>query len=342
MAVTIRDVARACGVHVSTVSRTFSAPHLVNPETRARVLAVADELGYRPNRAARALTTGRTHNIGLIVADIANPFFPPLIKAAQAHARQRDYHVFVADTDEDPRVEEELIQTFTKQVDGVLLCSPRLSNRAIDRLRKDVPFVVVNRRVKGLPAVLMDVGHGARLAVEHLTALGHRRLALLVGPEGSWTSHEISDAAALAARAQGAELVVLGPNSPTEHGGQIAAPEVLSAGVTAVLAYNDLVAIGLIEGLADLGVEVPGAISVVGIDDIMPARLGRPKLTTVAMPTVAAGRSAVDMLLQLVGSSEPGGAAQTTLETTLIVRDSTAARPSPAPPPTSRLTREAS
>ena len=87
MAVTIRDVAAASGVHVSTVSRAFSAPHKVNQETRTRVLAVAEGLGYRPNRAARALTTGRTHNIGLIVADIANPFFPPLIKAAQAQAR---------------------------------------------------------------------------------------------------------------------------------------------------------------------------------------------------------------------------------------------------------------
>lgn len=124
MTATIKDVARACGVHVSTVSRTFSAPHLVNPATRSKVMAVADDLGYRPNRAARALTTGRTFNMGLIVADISNPFFPPLIKAAQAQARGRDYHVFVADTDEDPRVEEELIRTFTKQVDGVLLCSP--------------------------------------------------------------------------------------------------------------------------------------------------------------------------------------------------------------------------
>ena len=88
MPATIRDVARASGVHISTVSRTFSAPHLVNPETRSRVLACAEQLGYRPNRAARALITGRTHNIGLIVADIANPFFPPLIKAAESQARQ--------------------------------------------------------------------------------------------------------------------------------------------------------------------------------------------------------------------------------------------------------------
>src|SRR5690606_20414907 len=145
VAVTIRDVARASGVHASTVSRAFSAPHLVNADTRTRVPAVAEGLGYRPNRAARALTTKRTHNIGLIVADISNPFFPPLIKAAQAQARARDYHVFVADTDEDPQVEEELIQTLSKQVDGVLLCSPRLSNRTIERPREDVPFVGVNR-----------------------------------------------------------------------------------------------------------------------------------------------------------------------------------------------------
>lgn len=109
MAVTIRDVARASGVHVSTVSRTFSAAHMVNPRTRTRVLAAADELGYRPNRAARALSIRRTGNLGLVVADIANPFFPPLIKAAQSQARQRDYHVFIADTDEQARVEEELI-----------------------------------------------------------------------------------------------------------------------------------------------------------------------------------------------------------------------------------------
>jgi LacI family transcriptional regulator len=333
VATTIRDVAQACGVATSTVSRTFSAPHLVNAETRTRVLSVAAELGYRPNRAARALTTGRTHNIGLLVADIANPFFPPLIKAAQAHARERDYHVFVADTHEDPRVEEELIQALSKQVDGVLLCSPRLSNRAIERLHKDVPLVVVNRRVKGLSSVLMDVGHGARLAVEHLTALGHQRLALLAGPEGSWTSDEIADAATRAALAEGAELVVIGPNAPTEHGGQAAAPKVESAGVTAVLAYNDLVAIGLIEELDARGVRVPDDISVVGIDDIMPARMGRPKLTTVAMPTAAAGRTGVDALLRLVGAADVDGVAQTMLETTLVIRDSTTAALDPAPSP---------
>jgi LacI family transcriptional regulator len=315
MAATIKDVARACGVHVSTVSRTFSAPHLVNPATRSRVLAAADDLGYRPNRAARALTTGRTFNMGLIVADISNPFFPPLIKAAQSQARGRDYHVFVADTDEDPRVEEELIRTLTKQVDGVLLCSPRLSNKMIERLAEDVPFVVVNRRIKGMPAVLMNVAQGAKLALEHLEGLGHRRIALVSGPIGSWTSNEMQG---VAAEAVGLDLVFFGPNQPTEAGGLAVAPEVAACGASAVLAYNDLLALGLIEGLAAMEIGVPDQISVIGFDDILPGRLNRPKLTTVAMPAVAAGRMAVDLLLQ------PGGEGATvTLDTALIVREST-------------------
>ena len=191
MPVTIRDVATASGVHVSTVSRTFSSPHMVNADTRSRVLSTAERLGYRPNRAARALITGRTHNIGLIVADIANPFFPPLIKAAEAQARQRDYHVFVADSNEDPLVEEQLVRALAKQVDGVLLCSPRMGNHVIEELRRDVPVVVVNRLVEGSPTVVMDVGQGARAALEHLVGLGHRHVLLLAGPRGSWTSREI-------------------------------------------------------------------------------------------------------------------------------------------------------
>ncbi|GIJ31516.1 LacI family DNA-binding transcriptional regulator [Verrucosispora sp. WMMD703] len=341
MPVTIRDVARASGVHISTVSRTFSAPHLVNPETRVRVLACAEDLGYRPNRAARALITGRTHNIGLIIADIANPFFPPLIKAAESQARHRDYHVFVADTNEDAAAEEELVHALAKQVDGVLLCSPRMSNSLIEQLSREVPLVVVNRQLAGLPCVLMDVGQGARSAIEHLAGLGHREMALLGGPRGSWTSRELRRAASAAARAAGAELTVLGPNPPTETGGLAQAEQVRRAGVTAVLAYNDLMAIGLLEGLDALGVRVPQEVSVVGVDDISLSRLTRPKLTTVATPTAAAGRTAVDMLLQqdtdFPRTARGGGAtvavgvrrttAQVMLQTELVIRDSTAPGP---------------
>jgi LacI family transcriptional regulator len=318
---TIRDVARASGVHISTVSRTFSAPHLVNVDTRSRVLAAAEELGYRPNRAARALITGRTFNIGLIVADIANPFFPPLIKAAERQARKHDHHIFVADTNEDAAVEEELVRALAKQVDGVLLCSPRMNDALIEQLSAEVPLVVINRQIAGLPAVVMDVAQGARLAVDHLTGLGHRAIGLASGPRGSWTSREIRRAATAAARAARAELTVIGPNQPTEVGGMAVADQVLAAGLTAVLAYNDLMAIGLIEGLYVRGVRVPQDVSVVGIDDIMLSRLTRPKLTTVATPTAAAGRAAVDMLL--AHGDDRRTTAHVTLQTELVIRDST-------------------
>lgn len=325
MPATIRDVARASGVHISTVSRTFSAPHLVSPQTRSRVLASAERLGYRPNRAARALITGRTHNLGLIVADIANPFFPPMIKAAGSQARLRDCHIFVADTNEDAAVEEELVRAMAKQVDGVLLCGPRMTNPLIRQLSREVPLVLVNRVVAGLPCVVMDVAQGARDAIGHLVGLGHRRLALLGGPPGSWTNREIRKAATAAARAAGVELVVLGPNPPNEEGGHAAAEQVLRERVTGVLAYNDLMAVGLMEGLHERGRAVPADVSVVGVDDIALSRRTRPKLTTVANPTAAAGRVAVDLLLRPGDGGDLRATARVTLQTELVIRDSTAA-----------------
>ncbi len=322
MAVTIREVARVSGVHVSTVSRAFTAAHLVNSETRARVLAAADELGYRPNRAARALSTRRTGNLGLIVADIANPFFPPLLKAAQAQARARDHHVFIADTDEQARAEEELVHSMAKQVDGAVLVAPRLTNSAITSLAEELPLVVVNRRMPGVPGVLMDVGAGARAAMEHLLHLGHREIALVSGPGRAWTSGEIERAAGVLADEHGVLVQRIGPNPPNEEGGRAAAEEVVASGATAVLAHNDLMAFGLARRAAELGLDVPGDLSVVGVDDSHLARYSTPALTTVNMPVAEAGRSAVDLLLQAVASG--GSAGTVSLETSLVVRESTA------------------
>lgn len=322
MAVTIKDVARVSGVHVSTVSRAFSAAHLVNSDTRARVLATAEELGYRPNRAARALSTRRTGNLGLIVADIANPFFPPLLKAAQAQARERDYHVFIADTDEQARVEEELIRSMAKQVDGAVLVAPRLTNRVITELAEEIPLVVVNRRLRGVSAVLMDVGAGARQAMEHLLGLGHREIIVASGPGRSWTSGEIERAAEGIANAHGVLVQRVGPNPPTEEGGRAVAEEVVSSGATAVLAHNDLVAFGLVQRVTELGLRVPRDLSVVGVDDSHVARYSSPALTTVGMPVTEAGRGAVDLLLRSVVAR--GSTGTVTLETSLVTRESTA------------------
>jgi LacI family transcriptional regulator len=319
-------------VHVSTVSRTFSAPQLVNPDTRRRVLAVAEQLGYRPNRAARALITGRTTNLGVIVADITNAYFPPMIKAAQNQARLHDYHVFVADTDEDPAVEEELVRTLATQVDGILLCSPRMASASLEALAREVPIVVVNRLVDGTPAVLMDLADGARQAINHLVDLGHERLVYVCGPDVSWTDRQLRRAAVAAAKRRGVRLTQLGPFTPNHAGGLAAGPAVRDSGATGVFAFNDSVAIGLIEALRDGGVEVPGQVSVVGVDDIPQARLGR--LTTLATPTDEAGRIAVEMLLELepqgrrgqADGGPPGPAGRRTLLTSLVVRESTAKR----------------
>jgi LacI family transcriptional regulator len=320
VAVTIHDVAQASGVHISTVSRTFTAPHLVNADTRERVLAAARQLGYRPNRAARGLITGRTNNIGLVVADIANPFFPPLIKAAEGRAREHDHLLFVGDTDEDPEVEEDLVRAFIKQVDGVLLCGPRMSDERIRALEQEVNLVIVNRDVPGMPTVVMDVAYGARSMAEHLIGLGHKVIGLGTGPGGSWASREIRRAVLSQIRGRDAEVRVMGPNPPTEEGGRALARRVVAEGVTAVMAYNDLVAVGVMEGLAEDGVRVPEDVSVAGIDDIALSRLTRPRLTTVATPSAAAGRAAVDLLL---AGDDREATAQIKLRTELVVRDST-------------------
>ena len=333
MPATIRDVARACGVHVSTVSRTFSAPNLVNPETRSRVLAVAEQLGYRPNKAARALITGRTTNLGVIVADITNPYFPPMIKAAQSQARRHDHHVFVADTDENPAVEEELVRTLAAQVDGILLCSPRMPSRSLSALAQEVPIVVVNRAVDGIPAVLMDLAGGARQAVGHLADLGHEELAYVGGPTVSWTNRELRRASVAAAKARGVRLTVLGPFTPNHAGGVAAATALQATPATGVLAFNDMVAIGLLESLREAGIDVPGQVSLIGVDDIPQAEIVR--LTTVATPTDTAGRTAVDMLLARAGAGRRGvevpeetAIPNQLLPTSLLIREST--RPAPA------------
>ena len=153
MAATIRDVALAAGVSQATVSRALSMPDLVRPATRARVEAVARELGYRPNRAARGLITGRTGNLGLIVPDLANPFFAAVVKGVQAAARAADHSVFIADTDEEPGVEADLLRALAKQVDGLILCSPRAPDDELAAVDSDTTVVLMNRMAGDRPSV---------------------------------------------------------------------------------------------------------------------------------------------------------------------------------------------
>ncbi|MFL6053604.1 MAG: LacI family DNA-binding transcriptional regulator [Actinoallomurus sp.] len=323
MPVTIQDVAREAGVSVSTVSRAFTVPDLVKDETRQHVLQTAERLGYRPNRAARGLITGKTGNFGVIVPDLSNPFFPTVLKGVQARAREADYAVFLADCDENATEEMALVQAMAKQVDGVILCSSRMTPNQLERVVGTTSLVFINRQVRDNPAVLMGASGGMRQAIDHLAALGHRRVAYLNGPKTSWSNRERRRGLRQSARYD-MEIVELGPFAPRFEGGPHAADLAIAEGVTAIIAFNDLLALGVMSRLADRGVAVPEDMSVVGFDDIPMAGMATPPLTTVAMQNERAGRAAVDLLVSLLTvSGADAGDLRRELDCQLIVRAST-------------------
>ncbi|GEK20342.1 LacI family transcriptional regulator [Cellulomonas xylanilytica] len=304
MVVTLRDVARAAGVSPATASRALSAPDLVAPARREHVQQVARELGYRPNRAARELITGRTGNLCLVVPDLENPFFAAVAKGVQARARALGFALLVADAEEDPRLESELVGHLGAQVDGVILCSPRMTDAELDRLGRDVldddvPLLLVNRLHGGLPSVVIDNTDGIRQAVTHLYALGHRRIGYAGGPVGSWSDAQRRRGLEHASHGlRSIDVVDLGHFPPLFGGGVAAGDLVAASGVTAVLAHNDLLALGILSRLRARGVRVPEDVSVVGYDDIPAATLVSPTLTTVTVPLARLGRAAVDLLIE--------------------------------------------
>lgn len=188
--VTIAKVAKVAGVARSSVSRAFTQPHLLNRDTVERIKAVADQLGYVPNRSACALSTGRHGNIALVVPDVANPYYPPLIRAAQQQADLSDYCVFLGNSDENPEKEDDLLQRFSGQVEGLVLVGSRLQEERIRKHSEHCPLVLVNRELQGIPRVLIDSGTGMRQAVQHLAALGHRAIAYISGHPQSWSNKQ--------------------------------------------------------------------------------------------------------------------------------------------------------
>jgi DNA-binding LacI/PurR family transcriptional regulator len=326
--VTIRDVASRAGVSPATVSRVFSQPDAVAPETRKKVLVAAEELRYAPNPVARSLARRRTGNLGVVVPDIANSFSAVVIKAVQQEARRDGYALFVAASDEVADDEERSARALAPQVDGLLLVSPSAADACLHELAELVPLVVTNRLLDGVPAVLTDSTQATGHAVEHLHALGHRDLVYLAGPDGYSDERRTAGLTAACARL-GLDPVVLGPFPARFSSGVRAADLVLAAGATAVVAYNDEIAAGLLNRFADRGVRVPDDVSVVGHDDTALAETVTPRLTTVRIPAAAAGAAAAQMLVRhLVGRlGDDEADRRTVLSAELIVRASTAPAP---------------
>lgn len=315
MAATLTEVARRAGVSIATASRAFGEPDRLAPATLHKVLRSADELGYE----APSSTSPRT--IGVIVPDLANAFYASLIKAIHAQAWHGRHRIVLLETDEDLRREREQIERAGK-LDGYLLCSPRLPVDELERLTEGHSVVVINRTVAGHPSVMTDTENGVRQAVRHLIALGHRHIAYAAGPRTSWADGRRRLAAAETCAEHDVRLTELDHNAATIQGGRAAAATVLSSEATAVIAYNDLVAIGVLAGISDLGRRCPDDISIVGVDDTDLAAASQPGLTTVHIPVDRCGALSVDLLLDVLAGTDAPEIAH--IEAQLIVRGSTA------------------
>lgn len=321
--VTIQQVADAARVSIATVSRVMSRTETVHPDLAERVRRVAAELGYRPNAAAQGLATGVTRMVGVIVPNLANPYFYDIIKAMNAAAVQDGYRMLIADSNEDPAEELELGRGLLRQVDALVLVSPRMSVDALREFENESLDVVLVNRVSigvGLPTVSVDNFSAMLELAGHLATLGHTHVAYLAGPEQSWQQQErwraISQASAFDLRST---LVPAGANIDA---GYAAVDAALELNPTAIMCFNDLVAFGALSRLTELAIDVPGEMSLTGFDDIAFAKYATPPLTTAASPQKDLGVTAWSLVAQVLGEGRP--TQQPLLPAPMVIRKSTA------------------
>ncbi|MBB5642602.1 LacI family DNA-binding transcriptional regulator [Cryobacterium roopkundense] len=325
MATTIRQVADAAGVSIATASRALSGSDAVVPATRDRVLRVAAALDYTPSRLARGLVTGTTGNIGLIFPDITNPFYTSFLAELESLVGAYDMGIVIGDSHENPDRELALVRQMSTQVDRLVLTSSRLTDEQIVAAAGRLPVVLANRRLGGdvvvpprLSQMVIDVDAGFTAAVTHLHELGHRRLTYLDGPARSWSARQKRTVLSRVCGELGLALTVVGIERPDFAAGLAACADLDPDRATAVLAFNDQVALGALAALRARGIDVPGRISVIGCDDSLPDGLAWPALTTVDSSSRALGALAAAAVLD--PESHPTGS----VPTRLIVRRSTA------------------
>ena len=325
-AVTIYEVAKAAGVSPSTVSRTFSRPGRVSVRTADHVRETAARMGYRDDAVFRPVLPKRSRIIGFVVSDVTNPFYFALLRGAEAVAAKAGYTILLMDAQESVDRERKNLQKMLPFVDGVLVASSRMSDTVLRSVAKTHPLVVLNRVVTGLTCVVPDAQYGMRRAIDHLKKLGHTHIHYLSGPDASWMSGlrwlSVREAAADGSFTPHR----IGPITPTVEGGVAAAREVANREATAVFAYNDLVAMGLIHGLRALNLRVPEDVSVIGFDNIFASDLVTPALTTIATPMGKLGDAAVTHIIAALSGSRHVVSAPISVPVKLIVRESTGRR----------------
>ncbi len=326
--VSIADVAREAGVSRQTVSRALNNKGEISDATLQRVLAVIDRLDYRPSSIARGLATRHTRTIGFIVPDIANAFFADIARGADDLAHPAGYSLLLRNTAEDPERESDLLSSLEQRsVDGVLLCSSRLSDECLaDLVNRHEAVVLINRTLPGVSSVCVDDAHGAALRVAHLLRSGRQRIGLVTGTRMSHSGKERERGYREALAERGIALdegLMVRCASPDIENGYRSACDLLEArpDVDGLMCYNDLVATGALRACAELGRRVPDDVAVTGADDILLAGLVTPALTTVRVDRQAIGSAAAAMLLaQLNGRSR--GCQTLVIQPELIIRAS--------------------
>ncbi|WP_163267104.1 LacI family DNA-binding transcriptional regulator [Chelativorans alearense] len=335
--VTLKDVANAVGVHVSTVSRALDprTRHLITPEVAEQILKASERLDYRQNAAAYSLKTNRTRTIGVVVPDITNPVFPPIIRGVEDALASRGYVAILGNTDGDMRRETGLVETFrSRGVDGLILASVEREDAAVSKLAAEgLPVITVNRRVDDstVASVVNDEAEGIRRVLTHLVSLGHRRVANIAGPQSLSTG---------AARYAGFEKyrgpmgladdrgLVVFANAFNEAEGERCVEELLASGAefTAIVCSNDRLAVGAIAALSRHGRRCPEDVSVTGYNDMPMVERMQPPLTTIRIQSNKVGFEAGQLLVQMI-ERPPGEyvAEHIVLPIELIVRGSTRA-----------------
>lgn len=320
--VTMRDVAAAAGVSVATVSRVLNGVDTVNAAAEAAVERAVAELGYRPNQLASSLRRQRTRSVAMVVPHIANPYFPRLIQAVERALVADSHELLLADSQDDPTTERERVRSLLdRRVDGLLLVPCHEQDSAATLATIDVPYVLLDRTVAGAvnDHVVIDDAAGIAHVVDHLRERGRRSFAFV----GASPTTSTARARLEAFRAQA------GPDAPAHLGdftlgwGREAAARLLTDLPDAVVCGNDLVAIGVIRGLHDGGVDLPSQVAVTGYDDVGFAEVAHPTLTTVHQPIDAMGEAAVDLLFDRTRGEDPASR-EVLLAPQLVVRASTA------------------
>jgi LacI family transcriptional regulator len=339
-AVKLRDVAAMAGVHAATASRALNAEtrELVNGETAERVLAAAEKLGYRPNPIARGLKTQRSYTIGVVVPDLRNPIFPPLARGIEDRLETDGYTSLLANTDNDPERERLSFEALrARRVDGFITATARREHPLLHEFAASgTPLVLVNRSTDGddLPSAVADDEDGIRQAVEHLADLGHRRIAHFAVRSVS-TGERRYQGFLKAMEARGLEVdpaLIAETGMYSEAEGTRGTRQLLQRGgaFTAIVAGNDLMALGAIDALREAGLECPRDVSVVGVNDMAWSDRFSPALTTVRMPHYDLGVTAADLLFERLATPD-APPRHVMLPAELVVRAST------APPPPGAL-----